>query len=415
VSVLCCVVLCCVVLWLRLACVRATLLPPCPHTTVASFVVQAVTFSGPSSGRINGVVGSVDCGLVFTNTNLGQDSRCRWLSLTTLLVSLGFSATPATLLQPATQPPVNQVEGSTVTPCEQVAGAQTVLRLRPNTVSAVVGGVARNPAQCVVGLAPESTPAVNVEVFGPLNLGVCDSVVLDTALTVDTSGRGLSFAWQVSPANSIAQGAFAAVAAVLADPAVANAPRLIIPNSALTAGSQLLVQVTARNFLQGVGSRSMTVTVGTVPLPRISIDGSPQRVTGVGRALSLSSVGTQSATCAAAGEGSTDSGAGFTYGWQLASARPVAGVAEASLAVDVSMFSNMSRLLSRDPRRISLPKLQVGVGGRAPPLECGCTCLSLAAPYPYLTSSFPVLARLLCLFVPGWCELPFSGVRVADV
>ena len=254
-----------------------------------------VTFNGPSSGWLFASSGAVPCSLVLANGNLGQNAQCRWQSLTSLLVTLGFAVDANSLLFPVVASSVRD-PAFTVVDCAAAAPSST-LTIMANVISAVPNGIAKNPAQCVVVLQPSVAIAPVVSISGALSLGACDDLVLDGTGTVDTTGRYLAFHWAVAALNSDAMGAVPDLLANDTYPGVTQ-PVLTVPAALLQPGSRFQFTLTATNFLGGVASLSTTVTVAAQALPRVTIDGPAVRYTTVALTTALSAIGSQTtASC----------------------------------------------------------------------------------------------------------------------
>ena len=242
-----------------------------PHALLAVMTPSgnsiAVTFDGPSSGKANNVSSSAPCELLLANTNLGLGATCVWTSAATLTVSLGFAQDPATLLWPLLSE-WPDTANTTLACSSTTAYAGSVLELLPGVVTAVPGGVSKQPAQCVVVLPPENALPPLIALSGATRLGSCDDLRLDAGGTIDFSGRQLAFSWATSPAVYSPDGTMT--------PSLTTAA-LYAPRSWLNPGSAYNVTLTVSNFLGGVTAVSEVVVVATVPLPLVSIDGNRVR------------------------------------------------------------------------------------------------------------------------------------------
>ena len=232
-----------------------------------------VTFDGPSSGKVLGVSSSGSCDVVLSNANLGQGALCVWSSLFVLEVRLGYAADRTSILVPATADQARDATWSsadTVVDCSAVPLPSSTLRIRAGAVTAVPGGVSKQPAQCLAVLPPPAPIVPVVSVTGPLRLGVCDPMLLDASGTVDSSGRSLDFDWSIEPPLQY-PGDGSGTAVFL------YSQSLIVPAGSLSSSTVYSVTVTATNFLGGAASVTVAVVVASTALPRVSIDGGSRR------------------------------------------------------------------------------------------------------------------------------------------
>ena len=232
-----------------------------------------VTFDGMSSGKVSGVSSSGSCDLLLANSNLGQGALCVWTTLSTLVIYLGYTSNSSTLVSPLS--PHTTRDGarsstSSVVACDTATVPKdALLILRPGAVTAVPGGISKQPVQCLTVLPPASPVAPRIALSGATRLGACDSLFLDASGTVDFSGRSVDFVWSLSPSIQPVDGNASGVDLYTES--------LYVPSSSLIHGSSYNVSLSVTNFLGGTAHATIVVNVAATPLPLVSIDGAAVR------------------------------------------------------------------------------------------------------------------------------------------
>lgn len=335
-----------------------------PAATSAVFLSSGsavqVTFSAPAVPLLTppGAAGptvlwpaSAPCSaVVVPAASLGFGAVCGWASATQLVVRLGSGAT----LLPAAGGSVAAAGGArdglgapseaalaaAATAC---GGTGSAIVLQPGAVRATVTSVA-GATGCVSVAAPASTAVATAVLAGPTSVGLCDGIFLDASQSPSIAGRANSYAWTVTPANSVAAAATGAanISAYLGGFAVADDPRtgfpaaltpsqassrparvydfvpseltsplpliplqlalpvgarstLRLPPSTLAPGGAYLVTLRVSNFLfvsaestpLAQANASATVSVAAAPLPLVSIDSPGAITTPTGAAASV--------------------------------------------------------------------------------------------------------------------------------
>jgi hypothetical protein len=238
--------------------------------------------------------------------------------------------------------------------CEDEPGA--ALRLNGGVVQAVAGSLSFTPEQCVVAYMPPSPNAPAPRMQAPQNVGSCDVIVLDASGTVDSTGRGLTYTWSVAARNTVA--ATAPVFTRITDPAFIRRPSVLVlnPDDLVPGGEFTFTLTVANSFLGTSSTLSRNVSVASVALPKVAIDGDATRTVTANQVLTLSVTGAVS-SCAGAPTGVGNRA--LSYTWSLVSAQASAGTVSGYAVTSIAPASGVLAVAGRDPTKLVLPRLQV--------------------------------------------------------